>query len=160
MRTRAIGRSIASMLRLTEIAHGSDEYGRTVALRDAVLRRPLGLAFTPEELAKEGDSLHLAAFEGREVVGCLVLRPIDADRVQMRQVAVAEARQRRGVGRKLAEFAERRAVALGFREMVVHARESAAEFYTRLGYVPSGAPFREVGLVHYHMHKALSASPS
>jgi hypothetical protein len=44
--------------------------------------------------------------------------------------------------------------------MVVHARETATEFYTKLGYDRSGEPFREVGLVHFVVHKALSESPS
>jgi predicted N-acetyltransferase YhbS len=148
------------MLQLTEVAHGSEDYARTVALRDAVLRRPLGLAFSAEELAAENESHHLVALDGAELVACLVLKPLDAARIQMRQVAVSPSWQRHGIGRRLVRFAEDRARALGYREMVVHAREAAAEFYTRLGYDRSGEPFREVGLVHFVVHKVLRESPA
>jgi predicted GNAT family N-acyltransferase len=145
------------MLRIREVAHGSEEYRSTVALRDAILRRPLGLAFTDEELEGEHDSIHLAAFEDDRLVACLVLRPLGHSRIQMRQVAVAQAWQRHGLGTRLAEFAELRAAALGYTDVVVHARDAAAAFYLRLGYARVGEPFHEVGLLHHRMHKPLSA---
>lgn len=148
------------MLQLTEITHGSEDYARTVTLRDAVLRRPLGLAFTAEELAAENGSHHLVAFDGTDLVACLVLKPLDRERIQMRQVAVSPSRQRQGLGTELVHFAEDHARALGYQEMVVHAREAAAPFYMKLGYDRSGEPFVEVGVAHFHVHKALSESPS
>jgi hypothetical protein len=44
------------------IEHNSEEYGKAVALRDKILRRPLGLSFKAEDLAKEDSNFHIAGF--------------------------------------------------------------------------------------------------
>jgi len=144
---------------LVEIPHGTAAYERTVALRDAVLRRPLGLAFTREELDAESASHHLAALAGdaETVLGCLVLEPLSAAVVKMRQVAVAPEQQRRGLGTALVAFAERFARAHGYGEIVLHAREHMAAFYDRLGYQRTGARFIEVTLPHVAMRKRLAS---
>ncbi len=44
---------------ICEVAHGSPEYWATVDLRDSILRMPLGLLFSAEELEAEKDYHHL-----------------------------------------------------------------------------------------------------
>ena len=39
------------------IDHGSKEYLQMVQLRNDILRKPLGLKFTPEELEKEKEEI-------------------------------------------------------------------------------------------------------
>ncbi|MHC5057879.1 MAG: GNAT family N-acetyltransferase [Planctomycetota bacterium] len=138
-----------------EVAHGSDEYRETVALRDAILRAPLGLAFEPAELDAESDSRHLACFDEGQLIGCLVLKPLSASTVKMRQLAVAEDRRGEGVGSGLVKYAEDLASQLGFGEMVMHARDAAAPFYERFGYAREGGTFVEVTLPHVAMRKRL-----
>jgi GNAT superfamily N-acetyltransferase len=143
---------------IAEIAHGSRAYEETVRLREAVLRRPLGLSFTRQELDDEASSQHIAAFEGDEetpCVGCLVLMPVDRDVVRMRQVAVRPDRQREGLGAALVAFAERVARARGYGEITAHVREPVIPFYARLGYELSGSRFVEVTLPHFLMRKRL-----
>jgi len=145
----------ATPVRLSEVEHGSPDYGRLVALRDEILRRPLGLAFSAEQLDSEREAHHVACFLGEEIVGCLVLTPQENGRVRMRQVAVREAVQGRGIGRALVKYAEALGRRLGCREMVLHARETAVGFYERLGYVKAGERFFEVTLPHWEMTKRL-----
>ena len=45
------------------IDHGTKEYQQMVKLRDDMLRKPLGLTFTPEELEEEKDNMLIGAFE-------------------------------------------------------------------------------------------------
>ena len=45
------------------IDYGSPEYQQMVKLRDAVLRKPLGLTFTQDDLESEKDNILIAAFE-------------------------------------------------------------------------------------------------
>ncbi len=73
---------------IREVAHGSPEYWATVELRDAVLRKPLGLRFSQEELEAEKDCYHVACYRGVRLVGCLVLQPLADGDVRMKQVAV------------------------------------------------------------------------
>jgi ribosomal protein S18 acetylase RimI-like enzyme len=150
------------MLRILEIAHRSPAYQQAVRLREAVLRRPLGLGFTAQELDDEAGSHHIVALEDDEndedgaCLGCLVLLPIDADVVRMRQVAVRPDRQRQGIGRALVGFAERSARACGYGEIVAHVREPVIAFYASLGYELTGARFIEVTLPHFPMRKLIA----
>ncbi|MHC4249462.1 MAG: GNAT family N-acetyltransferase [Planctomycetota bacterium] len=138
-----------------EVAHGSDEYRETVALRDAILRAPLGLAFDPAELEAESDSRHLACLDSGRIIGCLVLKPLSPSTMKMRQLAVAEDRRGEGVGSGLVGYAEEFARSLGFGEIVMHARETAAPFYERLGHAREGDVFIEVTVPHVAMRKRL-----
>jgi len=48
------------------IRHASPEYQKAVELRENILRKPLGLIFSPEDLQAEKDHLHIAGFQGGE----------------------------------------------------------------------------------------------
>ncbi len=144
-------------IKFSIIAHNSELYSETVQLRYEVLRRPLGLDFTAEQLANETSDFHLAGFdEAGKICCCLVLTPIDTVTVQMRQVSVASGKQGMGLGRQLVEYSEQIAVQNSFVEMVLHAREPAVEFYLKLGYEFNGDPFVEVGIPHRLMCKTLT----
>jgi len=135
------------------IEHGSGEYEETVALRDEVLRKPLGLSYDPTELAGEKESFHFALREGAELVACLVLKPLDERCIKMRQLAVRDNAQGKGFGRELVNYAHSLAKERGYAEIVLHARETALGFYEKLGYQVEGNPFTEVGLPHLVMRK-------
>ena len=114
-----------------------------------------------QELDDEAGSHHIVALDEDEnddgaCVGCLVLLPINAKLVRMRQVAVRPDRQRQGIGRALVGFAEQSARARGYREIVAHVREPVISFYASLGYELTGSVFIEVTLPHVHMRKCTS----
>ena len=52
------------------IDHGTKEYEQMVKLRDAILRKPLGLSFEPGELESEKNNLMMAAYEDDQMLGC------------------------------------------------------------------------------------------
>lgn len=135
------------------VEYGSAEYEETVALRDEVLRKPLGLVCDPAELAGEKDSFHLTSRKGGELVACLVLVPIDEERVKMRQLAVRDSSRGKGLGRELVNYAGSFARERGYVEIVLHARETALGFYEKQGYQVEGGLFTEVGLPHLAMRK-------
>lgn len=144
-------------IKFSIITHNSELYAETVQLRFEVLRRPLGLDFTPGQIAAETNDFHLAGFdEAGKICCCLLLTPIDTVTVQMRQVSVASNKQGTGIGRQLVEYSEQIALENGFVEMVLHARQSAVDFYLKLNYEIYGDPFVEVGIPHRLMRKTLS----
>ena len=51
---------ISLVMALKIIDHGTPEYRQMVKLRDDILRKPLGLGFTPQELEKEKDNMLIA----------------------------------------------------------------------------------------------------
>jgi predicted GNAT family N-acyltransferase len=142
-------------MRFCEIAHGSAEFEQAVRLRDEVLRKPLKLSFSPEELLAESDSYHLAVFQDDALIACAVLTPLEKGKVRMRQVAVAFALQHQGIGTMLVGHVEQFARAHGFGTIVVHAREPVVQFYERLGYTRIGEPFVEVTIPHFLLEKLL-----
>lgn len=142
-------------MHLAWVPHESADYLEAVELRRRVLRFPLGLDFTPEQLAAEDGSHHLVCRQEERLAGSLMLTPRERGEIQMRQVAVDPERQGGGLGRALVQEAELYAAGLGYARMVLHARQSAVPFYERLGYACEGEPFTEVGIPHRHMAKEL-----
>lgn len=141
-------------LLLAHAAHGSGLYREAVELRRRVLRLPLGLDFTPEELLAEADDHCLVALYEGGLAGTLSLVEKLPD-VKMRQVAVEQGLQGKGIGRRLVAFSEEFARSLGAQRMVLHARETAVPFYLALGYARVGDRFEEVGIPHFRMEKEL-----
>lgn len=134
---------------------GSPEYRLELDLRMKILRRPLGLTFSPDDLEKERTDVHLGAFDGATLLGCLILTPLSASTIKMRQVAVDDHLQGKGVGRALVEACELKARALGHQVIELNARDTAVPFYLRLGYERVGDPFTEVTIPHHKMRKRL-----
>jgi ribosomal protein S18 acetylase RimI-like enzyme len=137
------------------IDHGSREYQQMVQLRNDILRKPLKLTLTPEELEKEKDEILIGAFEEEKMLGCCMLIIVDPSTVRLRQMAVLNNLQGKGIGRALMQFAENIARDRGFKKIIMHARKSAAGFYEKLGYQVCSSEFEEVTLPHYEMEKML-----
>lgn len=140
---------------LRMIDHGTKEYQQMVNLRNDILRKPLGLSFTDDELEREKDDILMGAFEDDRLLGCCLLTPMDPKTVRLRQMAVPNSMQGKGVGRALMIFAENIARDLGYKKLCMHARKTAVGFYQKLGYGISGDEFVEVTIPHYIMEKAL-----
>lgn len=140
---------------LKEIIYDSQEYEQMIQLRLDVLRKPLGLSFTLDELKKEKEDILLGAFEEEHLLACCVLTPADNSVIQLRQMAVQNNIQGRGVGAILLRFAENIARDRGYSYMTMHARESAAGFYEQNGYGIDGEQFIEVTIPHYKMVKKI-----
>lgn len=142
-------------IRITPIEFGSKEYEELMKLRIQVLREPLGLKYSPEDLIQEIDDIFLGAFAKGELVGCLLLRILPDGKMKMRQVAVTEKYQGKKVGTKLVKFAEVLAKKMGYGDFELHARESSVAFYLALGYETYGEIFEEVTIPHRKMRKRL-----
>jgi len=142
-------------IEIKQVEHGSALYELEVDLRRRVLREPLGLVFTKEQLDAECSDIHLVAIIGGKIVGCLVLTPTGNGSVQMRQVAVDPTMQGSGIGRELVVQSEAVALNHGYQEMMLHARDTAVGFYLKLGYEIRGEPFVEVAIPHREMFKVI-----
>jgi N-acetylglutamate synthase-like GNAT family acetyltransferase len=137
------------------IDHDSNEYQQMVKLRNDMLRKPLGLTFEKEELDKEKEDVLMGAFEDDRILGCCLLTRVDDKTVRLRQMAVPNGLQGRGIGRALMIFAENIARDMGYKTLIMHARKTATGFYEKLGYFKSGNEFEEVTLPHFVMEKIL-----
>jgi GNAT superfamily N-acetyltransferase len=135
--------------------HGSIEYRQMIKLRDDILRKPLGLGFTPEELEKEKNNMLIAAFEDDDMLGCCMLVEENPQTVRLRQMAVLNDLQGKGIGRALMNFAENIARDRGYKIINMHARKNSAGFYEKMGYKIASNEFTEITIPHYVMEKRL-----
>lgn len=137
------------------IDHGTPEYQQMIKLRDEILRKPLGLSFSQEELLQEKDQILIGAFDDDKMLGCCMLVNEGDGVVRLRQMAVNNNLQGKGIGRALMNFAENIARDQGFKRLTMHARKTAVGFYEHLGYQISSEEFEEVTIPHFIMEKRL-----
>jgi predicted GNAT family N-acyltransferase len=137
------------------IDYGTKEYQQMVNMRNEILRKPLGLNFSNDELENEKDEILIGAFEEEKMLGCCMLIKMNNKTVRLRQMAVMNNLRGKGIGRALMNFAENIARDLGYRTITMHARKTAIGFYEKLGYGVVGEEFYEVTIPHFEMQKEL-----
>ena len=137
------------------IDYGTKEYLQMVKLRDDILRKPLGLGFSSDELEKEKDNMLIGAFEEDDMLGCCMMVERDPSTLRLRQVAVLNDLQGKGIGRALTNFAENLARDRGYNKMYMHARKEVVGFFEKMGYKVTSAEFTDITIPHYVMEKKL-----
>jgi GNAT superfamily N-acetyltransferase len=131
----------------------------THGLRRAVLRKDVAstdVVFPEDDM---DGAFHLAALSDDDVCAVASFSPSptpfrpDATAWQLRGMAVADHRQRQGLGEALLRHAIDRVRAVGAEVLWCNARDSAQGFYARLGFVVEGDGFvtKTTGLPHHVM---------
>lgn len=110
------------------------EYSRELILRWETLRKPLGLPPGSELCEGEKESLHLIAIERKDIVGCVVFHPLDANKGELRQLAFSSDYHGRGFGRQMLTTLENSLVGKGFKEIQLYAGMEWVDFYLNMGY--------------------------
>jgi N-acetylglutamate synthase-like GNAT family acetyltransferase len=124
-------------------------------LRYEILRKPLGLQFDAKELDEEKDAILIAAFEDEVMLGCCFLTRINNDTVRLRQVAVQNNLQGKGIGATILNFAENIARDRRYKTIITQARKSTAYFFEKHGYKVDGEEFIHLTIPHCFMKKKL-----
>lgn len=136
------------MRKMIDVDFGSSRYDELVELRYKVLLEPLGLKFLDMYREKEMNYLHIGCVESLDdnLVGGLMLVPVNDEEIRLMQVAVDSKYQREGVGREMVKYAEKRSQGSGiFTDC--HAGDAVSRsFYEKLGYRQEGDIFEENGL--------------
>ena len=143
------------MVRFLSITTNDTRYAQEQELRERVLRRPLGLSLSADDLCGEDQQVHIVAEEdGGELVGCALVAFL-GEETRIRQVAVDERWRGQGVGSELVRRAEKAARERQRLRVMLHARVVAARFFERLGYTAVSEVFTEVTIPHIKMQKQL-----
>ena len=145
------------MTKLVEIQFVSGRYQELLDLRYKVLLQPLGLKFLDSFREQEAGFLHIGCIDSSsdELIGGLIMVPIDNEEIRIMQVAIDESRQHEGIGKKLIEYAEKTAKEIGYSVMVMHAMLSVVGFYEKIGFKQEGDLFEEKGINFVRMVKEL-----
>lgn len=141
------------MVEVKRISMRNPLYEQARDLRNIVLLRPIGLPDNGWEM-KDPISWHFVAVKNNNVVGCVVLTPLDNEneRAQLMQMAVAAEEQGKGIGKLLVEKLLNFARQEGLKEVMCHSRTYANEFYQKLGFMIYGDVFEEAGVLHNNMN--------
>ena len=137
------------------VSHYSKDYWKLVQLRDKVLREPLDLMFSEEELFLESSQIHMGCFEEEQAAASLSIVKLENGNLKIRQVCVHPFAQGKGLGKKLAAFSESWATENNFKILECNARETAIPFYESMGYQKVGDQFSELAIPHFKMRKEL-----
>jgi len=141
---------------IREVEYGSDEYREILEMRDRLLRRPLGLTWSKEDLDGESEQLHFGLFdEDNTLIACVVMKLLDPQTAKLRQMAVDEPYREIGAGRRVVQGVEEILRQRGVRRIQMDARATALGFYRKLGYQIEGDLFTQVTIPHYRMTREL-----
>lgn len=145
------------MIKFIDIEFGSGRYQELLDLRYKILLQPLGLKFLDSYREEEAGFLHIGCIDNStdELIGGLILVPVNDEEIRMMQVAVDPVRQGEGIGRKLIEHAEAVAKEIGYTRIVMHAMLSVVGFYEKLGFTQESDLFEEKGINFVRMVKEL-----
>lgn len=143
-------------LELSVINYESELYPEVLNLRYNVLRLPLGLELTEDDVIEDKNQYIIIGQCDSKVVACLMLKILDKDTVKFRQMAVDPIMQQSGIGTLLINYAENFCFLNEYSKLELNARKSAKGFYLQLGYQPVGEHFTEVGIPHIKMMKILA----
>jgi predicted GNAT family N-acyltransferase len=101
---------------------------------------------------KDAECMHAIAYdEAGHAIGTGRLLPDG----HIGRLAVVKDWRRRGVGAQLMAALLEEARRRGHKEVVISAQLQAAEFYRGLGFAAEGKVYREAGILHQQMRKAL-----
>ena len=130
-------------------------FAQVFALREKVLRQPLGLSLHNEDTSGDVLDLVYVALKDQKVVGCLMAKKLSDGLLKLRQMAVDTDFQANGIGKLLMQYAEANARQSEYEKIELHARQNVQGFYERLGYKAYGPVFVEVNIPHVKMEKFL-----
>ncbi len=142
-------------MEIKEIKYKSSGYEQSLVLRDKILRKPLGMKLTKEFCFQDKEDFILGMFEKNRILAVLHLKPLSDSVFKMRQVAVDDSLQDKGLGSRLVLFSEEFARKKGCKKIVLHARKTAVSFYKKLNYKITSEQFYEIDIPHFKMEKEL-----
>lgn len=124
-------------------------YQKERELRNKVLLRPIGIPDFGWEM-NDHDSWHFVAMEESMLIGCVLLVPLDSNKIkgQLMQMAVETSWQGKGVGKHLVRSLITFAKSIGLKEIEIHSRSEVTTFYEQFGFKVFGEEFEEVGIKH------------
>ena len=143
-----------NLLKFRQIEFDSPQYWEAVKLRSKVLREPLNMRFTDEQLQAEQPHIHLVAYLAGRLVSCLYLIK-ENHTARLKQFVVDPELQGHGIGKRMMQLMESYCLQHKMSYIFMHAREYAVPFYEKMGYERYDEKFLEIGLPHWKLRKWL-----
>jgi ElaA protein len=136
-------------------AQGPGDLAGALALREEVFCREQGVPVEEEVDGRDGEAVHLLAFDGERVIGTLRLL-FDGTAVKVGRVAVDRGWRRRGVAAAMLEEALAEARRRGCTRARLASQVDAVAVYEGAGFAVESNVFVEAGIPHVWMGRTLS----
>ncbi|WP_100064908.1 HAD-IA family hydrolase [Miniphocaeibacter massiliensis] len=136
--------------------HGSKDYVKSLFLRNNGLRKEFGLNIFNEDLSFEKDDLHLGIFDDDNIISSIKISKTKFDdTAQIKAVVVEENHRNNGLGKSIMKSGEILCKSLGYKKVILKAREKKVGFYEKLGYKISSEKYilEPTKTIHYDMIK-------
>jgi len=139
-----------------------DELEKYFDLRYEILRKPWNQPRSSTRDEWENQSIHVLMLdEQNEAIACGRLQLNSKEEGQIRSMAVVNAMQRKGLGRKIIDYIEAKANELKLKTITLDARINAVKFYESCGYKVIGESYLLFGVIpHFKMEKKLGEENS
>lgn len=122
---------------LKPVRYGSDEYEMTRALRNRIMRAPIGLSIYDQDYTFEVNSRIVGAFDGDTMLGCSIVGKLHGE-VCLDFLCIDDRVQKAGIGSILLADVENWAKEQGIPRLILEARVTAQKFYEKHGYEAYG----------------------
>ncbi|TYA74792.1 GNAT family N-acetyltransferase [Seonamhaeicola marinus] len=138
--------------KLKYINTNSAFYQQAVSIRKELFFKNMENSSKLIEDAHEANGLHLVCLEEEKVIGTGRLN-IEVNTSIISQMAISSQYQKQGVGSQLLRELIRYSKEKGISKIVLSARETAIDFYSKFNFKPTGAlyPSLKTGIIHQNM---------
>ncbi len=141
-------------LEIKEFKIDSDDYRKSLEIRDEVFRKPQGLSIYDDDLSDDKISKMYAGFIDNEMVAMAFLKPVENEGV-VRAVIVLEKYRGQGFGVDMMNHIHKLASDMKLDKLTLKGRTSAEGFYKSLGYTTTSEVFDHKGVPHVMMEMKL-----
>lgn len=132
-----------------------EDFENYYALRYEILRKPWNQPIGSEKDEQEDSSIHAFIKQNNETLAVCRLQMNSSETAQLRYMAVKSNLQGKGLGKIIISFLENEAKELGAKEIVLHARENALDFYKSCGYSIVEKSYLMWGEIQHHLMKKM-----
>lgn len=137
------------------IQYGSEEYEKSIDLRNEAFRKPWGLDIRDEDLTGDRNMELFGAYKGDTLIATIFLTEDSKEIARIRSVAIYEQYRGKGLGNYIMEYVEDIARKRGYEKVQIMGRVSVQVFYEKLGYKTIGQPYDYHTIPHVDMIKVL-----
>jgi predicted GNAT family N-acyltransferase len=134
-----------------------EELSKYFNLRFEILRKPWNQPYSSTRDEWEDQSIHVLMLdENNDAVACGRLQINSKSEGQIRSMAVRTDLQGKGLGKKIIQYIEQRALDLKLKNIILDARINAVKFYEGRGYHVIGESYLLFGIIpHFKMEKEI-----